>query len=101
MWTRLIDGSYAPGGRFHASIAPALQPKFVPLAAGASVLNPRVLVLVSMLATAFLAHYNAPKMFKELAPPEDGQSKVASFNMVVTCRYRSHGRYMSLHVVTD
>ena len=27
-----------------------------------------VFVLVSMLATAFLAHYNAPKFFKELAP---------------------------------
>jgi len=36
-----------------------------------------------MLATAFLAHYNAPKMYKELAPPEDGSSKVPTFNLVV------------------
>lgn len=46
-------------------------------------LNPKAFVLVSMLATAFLAHYNAPKMFKELTTPEDGSSKVSRFNLVV------------------
>lgn len=40
-----------------------------------------------MLATAFLAHYNAPKMYKELAGPEDGSSKLGRFNMVVGCAF--------------
>ena len=31
---------------------------------------------------AFLAHYNAPKFFKELAPPTDGSSKAQQFNLV-------------------
>jgi len=35
-----------------------------------------------MLATAFLAHYNAPKLYAELAPPKDGGSKLPAFNLV-------------------
>ncbi|KAL1520244.1 hypothetical protein AB1Y20_023714 [Prymnesium parvum] len=80
MWTRLLQRAYAPGGRFHAAIAPALRPRFDPTS---SLLNPKAFVLVSMLATAFLAHYNAPKMYKELAPPADGSSKATRFNLVV------------------
>jgi len=33
---------------------------------------------------AFLAHYNAPKFFKELAGPKDGGSKLPRFNQVLT-----------------
>jgi len=83
MWTRLLDKSYAPGGRFAGAISEGLRPRFEALAPGSSVLNAKAFVLISMLATAFLAHYNAPKMFKELAPPKDGKSKVGSFNLVV------------------
>ena len=58
-------------------------PLCVPAPARAGpVLNLNVFVLVSMLATAFLAHYNAPKFFKELAPPADGSSKLPRFNLV-------------------
>eukprot|EP00316_Scyphosphaera_apsteinii_P004353 CAMPEP_0119303256 /NCGR_PEP_ID=MMETSP1333-20130426/4709_1 /TAXON_ID=418940 /ORGANISM="Scyphosphaera apsteinii, Strain RCC1455" /LENGTH=487 /DNA_ID=CAMNT_0007305873 /DNA_START=44 /DNA_END=1507 /DNA_ORIENTATION=+ len=79
MALRCLDGSYAAGGKFHASIADSLQPLFI---TGKPVLNMSIFVLVSMLATAFLAHYNAPKMYEELAPPKDGGSKLRNFNLV-------------------
>ena len=40
-------------------------------------------VLISMLASAFLAHYNAPKFYGELEAPADGSSKLPRFNLVV------------------
>ena len=39
-------------------------------------------VLISMLASAFLAHYNAPKFYSELQAPAEG-SKLNRFNFVV------------------
>jgi sodium-coupled neutral amino acid transporter 11 len=81
MSLRAMDGSYAAGGKYHAQIAKNLQPSFA--TAAGPVMNLNVFVLVSMLATAFLAHYNAPKFFKELAGPEDGSSKLPRFNQVV------------------
>lgn len=78
MSLRLADGSYAKGGKFALSIAEASRPKF----ASALTVGPEVFVLISMLASAFLAHYNAPKTYKELAPPADGSSKVPKFNLV-------------------
>lgn len=114
MSLRALDGSYAAGGKYHTQIAKNLQPSFA--AAAGPVMNLNVFVLVSMLATAclahgnpllallcllcyytyhahhahythhayqaFLAHYNAPKFFKELAGPEDGSSKLPRFNQV-------------------
>jgi len=77
---RLADGSYAPGGRFHTAIAAASRPA---LKASEPALGPGVFVLVSMLATAYVAHYNAPTFYKELAPPEGGGSKLPRFNKVV------------------
>merc|ERR1711871_966644 len=46
-------------------------------------MNANVFVLLSMLASAFLAHYNAPKFYAELAPAEAGKSKLPKFNAVV------------------
>lgn len=80
MALRAVDGSYKAGGAYHGLIEPALQPKVAALAKGQPLLNMNVVVLVSMLATTFLAHYNAPKFFKELAPPKGGGSKMPSFN---------------------
>jgi len=62
---RLLDGSYAPGGQFHEAIAASLRPS---LLSGSSspLLSPMVFVLVSMLSTSFIAHYNAPKFYTEL-----------------------------------
>ena len=66
MGLRALDGSYAAGGSFHSLIDAKLQPRFA--AAPGPLLNLNIFVLISMLATAFLAHYNAPKFFKELGP---------------------------------
>jgi len=82
IWLRLLDGSYAAGGVYHGAIAAAAQPRFAAASAARPLLNPSAFVLVSMLATAFLAHYNAPKYFNELAPPADGSSKQSAFNKV-------------------
>ena len=63
MMIRLVDGSYRPGGKFFNDVVPALQPVF-----GARPLpvNPLTMVLVSMLSTAYIAHYNAPTFYSEL-----------------------------------
>jgi len=81
MLLRLADGSYAAGGKFHELIAPSARPAFAAASASRPLLNPSIFVLVSMLATAFLAHYNAPKYYKELETPPNGD-KQASFNLV-------------------
>ena len=81
MMLRLLDGSYAPGGRFHAAIAPSLRPHVA--AASTPILNVNAFLLVSMLATNYVAHYNAPKFYHELATPADGSSKTRRFNLVV------------------
>ena len=53
---RLADGSYAAGGRFNAMIAESARPLFAAPTAARPLLNPSIFVVVSMLATAFLAH---------------------------------------------
>jgi len=82
IWLRCLDGSYAAGGAYHGAIAAAAQPTFAAATAARPLLNPSIFVLVSMLATTFLAHYNAPKYFNELQKPADGSSKQAAFNKV-------------------
>ena len=131
MSLRAMDGSYAAGGKYHTQIAKNLQPSFA--AAAGPVMNLNVFVLVSMLATAclahynpllallcllcyytyhahyahyahythhayqaFLAHYNAPKFFKELAGPEDGSSKLPRFNQVSRASVVGIGRIVSI-----
>lgn len=64
---RFIDGSYAPFGAFYDRSAPAaLQ------ASSAGMINPRTLILVSILSTAYLVHFNAPQMYSELSPNRPG-----------------------------
>ena len=82
IWLRLLDGSYAAGGAFHSAIAATAQPRFLAASAARPLLNPSAFVLVSMLSTAFLAHYNAPKYFNELAVPTDGSTKQQAFTRV-------------------
>ncbi len=62
---RLFDGSYAPGGQFYQAIAANLRPNLAS-GAGSPLMGPMVFVLVSMLSTSFIAHYNAPKFYTEL-----------------------------------
>jgi hypothetical protein len=58
----MVPGTYAPGGVFHAALAAApgsgkaLLPAF-----GDAFSGSKMFVLVSMLSTAFIAHYNAPR----------------------------------------
>mmetsp|Transcript_916 Transcript_916/g.2844 ORF Transcript_916/g.2844 Transcript_916/m.2844 type:complete len:492 (+) Transcript_916:151-1626(+) len=77
---RLADGSYAPGGRFHMAIAEASRPKLNP---SDPIVSPGLFVLISMLSTAYVAHYNAPRFYQELAANKDGSSKLPKFNKVV------------------
>jgi len=89
MLLRLVDGSYKAGGKFALAIAESARPVFVAPSAARPLINPAIFVLVSMLSSAFLAHYNAPKFYKELQAPADGSSKLKSFNMV--CAYAFGG----------
>ena len=82
VWFRKFDASYAVGGKFYELIAESSRPAFAAATAARPLVNPSIFVLISMLATAFLAHYNAPKYYKELATPADGTSKQKAFNIV-------------------
>ena len=56
--------AYAAGSVLYAAVPPALQPKFDSVLA----FSPKVFVLISMLASAFLCHFVAPNFYKELSP---------------------------------
>lgn len=65
---RYFDGSYQlPSGKFLADLKslPSLVTDSS-VAAASPLLNPKSLILVSMLSTAYIAHFNAPKFYKEL-----------------------------------
>ena len=57
---RLKQGAYAAGGTYALAVAPALRPVFG--AVGAKPLFPSSLVLISMVATAYMAHFSAPQV---------------------------------------
>jgi len=82
MCLRLIDGSYKAGGKYALAIAESARPVFMAPTAAKPLMNPAIFVLISMLSSAFLAHYNAPKFYKELQAPADGSSKLPRFNSV-------------------
>jgi hypothetical protein len=121
---RLVDGSYAPGGRFHMAVpevkdtgsrcayllcstcamprlpsSPTERPSPLPrppprppsssvqvcrpkLSPSDPILSSGIFVLISMLSTAYVAHYNAPRFYEELAGNKDGSSKLPKFNKV-------------------
>lgn len=56
------ERSYVAGGRFFAGLSEGAKPVF----GGSAALNPLALILVSMLSTAFVAHFNAPKFYTDL-----------------------------------
>lgn len=63
-----VKGSKAaavPAGKYLADVAANYQPKFGTLGASAA-LSPNVFILICMLSTAYMAHFNAPKFFVEL-----------------------------------
>jgi len=78
MTIRAFDGSYIPGAAFLESIDEYLRPAFESESLWA--INPKVLVLISNLGLAFIAHYNAPRYFTEL----EGRSPFRFQKMVYT-----------------
>ncbi|CAJ1388164.1 unnamed protein product [Effrenium voratum] len=77
---RFLDGSYAAGGAFYTGAKAATG-----AASFHSMLNPQVLVLVALLSTAFLVHFNAPQFFSELPPAKvssesEGRQKLRDFS---------------------
>jgi len=55
--------AYRAGTALHAAVAASLQPKFD----SALAFSPKVFVLVSILASAFLCHFVAPQFYNELS----------------------------------
>lgn len=88
MHIRYLDGSYREGGQFYDQIPAEDVPDF----SGGGVLywktSAATFVLLGSLATAFIAHYNAPKFYSQLqdATPEKFNKVVAGafgFSMII------------------
>ena len=61
MVMRYFDGTYAvPAGKFLESIA--VPPSFEGTQGAGAVLSPSSCILISMLSSAYMAHFNAPKV---------------------------------------
>lgn len=65
MCVRYFGKAYTATGGFGNDMAPSLRPKFGPVGA-AGVFTPSAAILVSMLSTAYMAHFNAPKFYNGL-----------------------------------
>ncbi|KAL3929827.1 MAG: hypothetical protein SGBAC_012038 [Bacillariaceae sp.] len=79
MAIRYFDGSYQPEGALVGDVAANLQPLF---GSNANVLSSKSLILVCMLSTAFMAHFNAPKFYREL-----NNNTLQRFNKVVSLSF--------------
>jgi amino acid permease len=66
MVVRFCDGSYAPGGIFFEQIEVLNRPHF---GSSVNILSPAVFLLASRISNAFMAHYQAPKLLRELRRP--------------------------------
>ena len=79
MTIRYIDGSYTEGGKFFESITDNLRPIFN---TRPNRVNKLTFVLLSMLSTSYIAHYSAPKFYKELE-----NNTMERFNKVTSWGY--------------
>jgi amino acid permease len=61
MVIRYLGKAYAVGGKFGADCTPVLRPAFGSVGAE-GILTPSAAILVGMLSTAYMAHFNAPKV---------------------------------------
>ncbi|CAE7254975.1 Slc38a11 [Symbiodinium pilosum] len=95
---RCVDGSYRKGSALLAA-APA-APKFT-AASGAwqTMMSPGLSVLLSILATAFLAHYNAPLFLEQLAPDPKTGKKDKRFVIMSVLGFCTAGLIFSLVMV--
>ena len=64
MAIRFFDKSYGLGGHFLQSVPATLSPSFGLM--GRITLSSKLFVLISMLSTAFVAHYSTPSFYAEL-----------------------------------
>lgn len=82
MGIRYFGKTYlAPAGKFLPGIAKELQPAFGSTGA-MGVLNPNSFILICMLSTAYMAHFNAPKFYNELK-----DNTVKRYNTVVASSF--------------
>lgn len=88
MALRYFDGSYKIGGNLLADVAEELQPVF---GANANVFTSKSLILICMLSTAYMAHFNAPKFYLELK-----NNTLARYNTVVSLSFGISILLMSL-----
>lgn len=65
MALRYFSGAYLPGGAFHETIAPTLQPSFGTVGLS-KVFSPSALILGGMAATAYLVHFSAYDFYSDL-----------------------------------
>lgn len=80
MAIRYMDKSYLPGGKFFASLALAGRPTFSQR--GGMKFSTSIFVLLSMLSTSFIAHFNAPAFYNELK-----DTSMPRFNRVVNTAF--------------
>ena len=82
MAVRFFGGDYtAPDGKFLADLAEKFTPKFGDLGASA-VFSPNAFILLCMLSTAYICHFNAPKFYIDLE-----NNTIARFNKVVSTSF--------------
>mmetsp|Transcript_27002 Transcript_27002/g.62132 ORF Transcript_27002/g.62132 Transcript_27002/m.62132 type:complete len:501 (-) Transcript_27002:2320-3822(-) len=74
---RYFGGSYSTGSELLEKIPETLQPAFG-TEGWQAVFKPGSIILVSMLSTAYMCHYNAPKFYNELK-----DNTIPRFNTVV------------------
>lgn len=79
MAIRYFQNAYYPAGRF--TVAPDLEPSFGNVGMEGA-LSPNVFILICMLSTAYMAHFNAPKFYTELK-----NNTVERFNKVVSVSF--------------
>jgi amino acid permease len=90
---RFFGGAYTkPAGKFLSDLAPHMQPSFGTTGA-LGALSPKSLILVSMLSTAYIAHFNAPKFYRELK-----NNTMPRFNTVV---FSSFGISVAVYAVVS
>lgn len=81
MAVRLFDGSYKSGGRFFKDISDAMKPSFGARLPGYTP-SYVVFILISMISTAYVAHYNAPKFWIDLK-----NKTAARYNTVIATAF--------------
>mmetsp|Transcript_9105 Transcript_9105/g.12636 ORF Transcript_9105/g.12636 Transcript_9105/m.12636 type:complete len:509 (-) Transcript_9105:336-1862(-) len=82
MAARFLSKAYkAPNGVFLPDIASNLQPSFGSTGA-AGVFHPSSFILICMLSTAYMAHFNAPKFYIELK-----DNTIERYNKVVSSSF--------------